>query len=101
MSVATTEFHETLGALGIAQQRVAKLFGVGPRSVRRWQNGDRRIPCGVDIIVRLLAAGTVTFAQLEQAAVRSAPEQTAAPNLNRPLPLRARRPRVRVSQQLM
>jgi hypothetical protein len=60
---------ETLGALGIAQHRVAKLFGVGPRSVRRWQCGDRRVPCGVHIVLRLLAAGTVTLAQVEQAAV--------------------------------
>jgi hypothetical protein len=60
---------ETLGTLGIAQHRVAKLFGVGPRSVRRWQCGDRRVPCGVDIVLRLLAAGTVTLAQVEQAAV--------------------------------
>jgi hypothetical protein len=69
LSVATTEFHEMLSALGIAQHRVARLFGVGPRSVRRWQDGDRRVPCGVGIVLRLLAAGTVTVAQVEQAAV--------------------------------
>jgi DNA-binding transcriptional regulator YdaS (Cro superfamily) len=64
-----TEFRATLGALGIAQHRVAQLFGVGPRSVRHWQAGDRRVPCGVSIVLRLLAAGTVTVAQVEQAAV--------------------------------
>ena len=69
LSVAATEFRATLGALGIAQHRVAQLFGVGPRSVRRWQDGDRRVPCGVGIVLRLLAAGTVTVAQVEQAAV--------------------------------
>jgi hypothetical protein len=66
---ATTEFRTTVGALGIAPHRVAQLFGVGPRSVRRWQDGDRRVPCGVSIVLRLLAAGTVTVAQVEQAAV--------------------------------
>jgi hypothetical protein len=66
--VATTEFHATLSALGLAQDRVAKVFGVGPRSVRRWQHGDRRVPCGVRIVLRLLAAGAVTLAQVEQAA---------------------------------
>jgi len=68
---ATTadEFRATLGALGIAQRRVAQLFSVGPRSVRRWQHGDRRVPCGVGILLRLLAAGAVTVAQVEQAAV--------------------------------
>lgn len=67
LSVATTEFHEMLSALGLAQHRVAQLFGVSPRSVRRWQYGDRRVPCGVGIVLRLLAAGTVTVAQVEQA----------------------------------
>jgi GcrA cell cycle regulator len=67
--VAATEFRATLGALGITQHRVAQLFGVGPRSVRRWQNGDRRVPCGVSIVIRLLATRMVTVVQVEQAAV--------------------------------
>ena len=53
LSVVRTEFHATLDALGIAQHRAAKLFGVGPRSMRRWQDGDRRVPCGVGIVLRL------------------------------------------------
>jgi hypothetical protein len=69
LSVAGTEVREILGALGIAQHRVAQLFTVTPRSVRRWQSGDRHIPCGVNIVLRLLAAGAVTVAQVEQAAV--------------------------------
>jgi len=68
-NLATTEFRETLGALGIAQRRVAQLFGVGPRSIRRWQHGDRRVPRGVGIVLRLLAAGAVTVAQVEEAAI--------------------------------
>ena len=48
-SVAKTEFGAAIAALGIAQHRVAQLFGVGSRSVRRWQDGDRRVPCGVGI----------------------------------------------------
>jgi hypothetical protein len=69
LSATATEFRATLGALGITQHRAAQLFGVGARSVRRWQDGDRRVPCGVDIVLRLLAAGTVTVTQVEQAAV--------------------------------
>src|SRR5262245_22544069 len=65
---AADEFRETLGALGIAQSRIAKLFNVGPRSVRRWQYGDRRIPRGVSIVFRLLAAKAVTIDQVERAA---------------------------------
>ena len=67
--LAATEFRATFGAFGLTQRRIAQLFGVGPRSVRRWQHGDRRIPRGVDIVLRLLAAGAVTVAQVEQAAV--------------------------------
>jgi hypothetical protein len=67
--MAPTEFHEALRTLGLAQQRVAALFGVGPRSVRRWQYGDRRVPCGVGIVFRLLAEGAVTVEQVERAVV--------------------------------
>jgi len=68
-AAAASELCETLSALGLAQHRVAQLFGVGPRTVRRWQHGDRRVPRGVGIVLRLLAAGAVTVAQVEQAAV--------------------------------
>jgi hypothetical protein len=68
-TAAASELCEMLSALGLTQHRVAQLFGVGPRSVRRWQHGDRRVPCGVGIVLRLLAAGVVTVAQVEQAAV--------------------------------
>jgi GcrA cell cycle regulator len=77
--MAPTEFHEALGALGIAQQRVARLFDVSPRAVRRWQHGERRVPCGVDIVVRLLAAGAVTIEQVERAAVHRANGGAEAP----------------------
>src|SRR5260370_39415415 len=70
-----TELHETFNALGITQHRVAQLFGVGPRSVRRWQSGDRRIPRGIVIVLRLMAMGAVTIAQVEQAP-SSAPART-------------------------
>src|SRR5262245_50829713 len=72
---ATTELCETLGALGIAQ-RVAQLFGVGPRSVRRWRYGDGRVPCGVGIVLRLLAAETMTVAEVEQVAAVPIPART-------------------------
>ena len=64
-----TEFRAVLGGLGITQHRLAQLFGVGARSVRRWRDGERRVPCGVDIVLRLLAAGMVTIAEVERAAV--------------------------------
>src|SRR6516225_5389841 len=88
-SDSVVEFRATLDALGLAQGRVAQLFGVGPRSVRRWQHGDRRVPCGVGIVFRLLAAGVVTVDQVEQAATpartnggaKPEPPEPAAPLL--------------------
>src|SRR5262245_13745940 len=69
MATPATELHMTLGALGLAQCRIAQLFGVGPRSVRRWQHGDRRVPRGVDILLKLVAVGAVTIAEVERAAI--------------------------------
>jgi len=95
-AAAATEFRATLAEFGITQCRAARLFGVGPRSIRRWAHGDRRTPRGVNIVLRLLATGAVTVAQVEQAAaplsirtngsvkpeplipVRPAPKQAAA-----------------------
>jgi hypothetical protein len=64
----TTEFRVMLGELGFEQQRVAQLFGVKPRNLRRWRRGDRPIPHGIQILLRLLAIGAVTVAQVEEAA---------------------------------
>jgi DNA-binding transcriptional regulator YiaG len=86
-SVATTEFRAIVGALGIAQHRVARLFGVGARSIRRWRAGERRIPCGVDILLRLMVCGAVTIDQIE--AVVPIPTRTngdAKPEPPAPLP---------------
>ena len=86
-SVAKTEFRATIAALGIAQHRVAQLFGVGPRSIRRWQDGDRRVPCGVGIVLRLLACGAVTVDQVEQAAVAIPARTNGSAKLEPPAPL--------------
>jgi hypothetical protein len=62
------EAREMLGALGISQTRVGRLFGVEPRAIRKWRRGDRPIPHGVGIVLQLLSAGTVALAQVEEAA---------------------------------
>src|SRR6516164_4656157 len=69
LSVAATEFRTTLDTLGLAQQHVAKIFGVGARSVRRWRCGTRKVPTGVAVLCRLLTSGVITITQIEQAAV--------------------------------
>jgi hypothetical protein len=68
-AVAATEFRATLAALGIAQNRVARLFGVGQKSIKRWRAGERRVPSGVNIVVRLLACGAVSIDEVERVAV--------------------------------
>src|SRR5262245_45318611 len=70
-SAAATEFRATLDALGLTQIRTARLFNVGSRSVRRWQDGTRRVPLGIDILFRLLVMGVVTIEQVEIAAAAS------------------------------
>jgi hypothetical protein len=76
LSAAPTELRDALDALGLARRRVAELFGVSPRSVGRWQDGDRRVPCGVSIVLHLLAARVVTVTQVERAAAAAIPVQT-------------------------
>src|SRR5262245_35486144 len=66
-SAAATEFRATLGALNITQTRIARLFNVTTRHVRRWQHGDRNVPHTVGLVVNLLAMGVVTVAQVEAA----------------------------------
>src|SRR6516225_4278822 len=67
LSAAATEFR----ALNITQRRLAQLFAVNPRTVRHWRYGDRRLPRGVAIVLRLLATGVVTVEQVEAAALVS------------------------------
>jgi DNA-binding transcriptional regulator YiaG len=94
-SMAAVELRAALGALNITQRRLAQLFTVNPRTVRHWGYGDRRLPRGVAIVLRLLATGVVTVEQVEAAALVSTrtnggakgepPEQSAlAPTLADP-----------------
>jgi len=72
LSAAATEFRETLDALNITQTRIARLFNVTTRHVRRWQHGDRNVPHTVGLVVNLLAAGVITVSQAEAAALAPA-----------------------------
>jgi hypothetical protein len=83
LSVAATEFRATLGVLGLTQRRVAEIFNVAPRSIRRWQSGDRRVPHGIALVMRLLAAEVITITQAELAA---APVPTRANGGAEPAP---------------
>src|SRR6516165_4177364 len=72
-AAAATEFARTLDMLDVTQLRIARLFGTTPRTIRRWRDGTRRTQRGVDIVLRLLAAGAITVAQVEEAAADPAP----------------------------
>jgi hypothetical protein len=74
-STAATEFGAALSALGITQTRIARLFNVTTRHVRRWQHSDRNVPHTVGLVINLLAAGVITVSQAEAAA--PAPARTS------------------------
>jgi GcrA cell cycle regulator len=60
--------HAEFNTLNLTQRRAAQLFRVGERSVRRWRDGSRPTPVGVDIVLRLMVMGAVTIEQVEAAA---------------------------------
>jgi hypothetical protein len=57
-----------ISELGITQRRAAKIFAVSERHFRRWRSGDRQIPTGVAILLRLVAMRRVSLADVERAA---------------------------------
>jgi hypothetical protein len=71
LSVAPTEFCAALDMLGIAPRRLAQLFSIDERSVRRWRDGGRRVPRGVAVVVGLLVAKVATLEEVEQVAIRA------------------------------
>jgi hypothetical protein len=75
-AAAATEFQETFTTLGLTQTRIAELFNVTPRHVRRWYHGDRNVPHTIGLVVNLLAMGAVTVDQVAQAATASTPART-------------------------
>jgi transcriptional regulator with XRE-family HTH domain len=92
LSAAATEFRTTLKALGLTQHRVAKVFGVDARSIRRWQHGDRRIVPAIRIVFRLLAAKVITIDQVEAAADPSPIWTNGGAKEEPPAPLRVAPP---------
>src|SRR5262249_55466515 len=85
-SAAATEFRATLGALGITQTHIARWFNVGQRSVRRWRDGTRRAPCGIIILVRLLAARMITIDHIGPSTPPIPPRGNSSPTPGPPPP---------------
>jgi hypothetical protein len=53
--------------MGDTQQGFARLVGHGERVVRYWVAGERSVPQGIAILVRLLVAGRITMGDVEAA----------------------------------
>jgi hypothetical protein len=68
-AAAAAEFRATLGALGLTPRHAARIFAVGSRSIRRWQDGARGVPRAVTLVCRLMTVGAVTIEQVEEVAV--------------------------------
>lgn len=58
-------YREALDSLGLSQVGAATLFGVNPRTSRRWALGEQDIPKAVEIALRLmLIVGAKRLAKL-------------------------------------
>ena len=53
------EFRAILERLGLTQVAAGRLLGYDERTVRRWAGGERSIPMGIVIVLRLLLTGKV------------------------------------------
>lgn len=47
------EYRHALHALGLAQEEVGKILGVGGRTARRWASGEVDVPSPVEVHIRL------------------------------------------------
>ena len=51
--------------LEVTQLEAARVFGVGPRTVRRWAAGEARVPHAVNLLLLLLEDRRIRLAELE------------------------------------
>jgi DNA-binding transcriptional regulator YiaG len=65
------QIEAALAKLGLTQQQAARLFRHDERTMRRWIGGDRGIPQGIAILLRLLLAGTISIADVQAAAEKA------------------------------
>lgn len=58
-----TQYRDTIAALGLNQSSAARLFGVDPRTSRRWASGDMPVPRAVELALRIMLTHGVTPSQ--------------------------------------
>ncbi len=63
-----TQYQASLNRLGLSQVGAARLFGVDPRTSRRWVAGDLVIPRAVALALRLMVAHGVGLEEAERLA---------------------------------
>ena len=61
------QFRTAIDRLDLSQVGAGRLVGADPRTARRWALGERPVPDCVAILLRLLVAGKITVADVEQA----------------------------------
>lgn len=62
------EYRETIKALDLSQVGAARLFGVDPRTSRRWALGELPVPRTVVLCLRLMQAHGVSACDAERLA---------------------------------
>jgi DNA-binding transcriptional regulator YiaG len=67
VTVTANQFRSALDRLGLSQLGAARLFDANDRTVRRWAIGERSVPVGVAMMLRLLLAGKITVEDVEAA----------------------------------
>lgn len=68
--VTPAEYRAALNALGLSQGRAALLFGVDPRTSRRWALGEAAVPRMVALVLRLVLRHGVTTDEANKLAER-------------------------------
>ncbi len=65
--MTANQFRAALDRLGLSQLEAARILDANGRTVRRWALGERSIPTGAAILLRLMVAGKITVKDVETA----------------------------------
>lgn len=63
-----TEYRTAIARLGLSQVGAARLFGVDPRTSRRWALGEQPIPRAVAMCLRMMVSHDVSAAEAQSMA---------------------------------
>lgn len=66
--MTAVQFRSALDRLALSQLGAARLFQSNDRTVRRWAIGERSVPIGIAIVLRLMVSGKIAVKDVERAA---------------------------------